>query len=673
MSRVGGINRASDQIRTRQRYYLLSPVLLIVVAVSCLLAALLFGGGADAPIALDPGAGVRFGLPIAKVLVNIGAAGTIGALVLICFVLSRDQPEFDRALDFAAGASAFWAVASGAAGFFTFLSVYVQPVSLDSRFGDLLEGFFTGVDFGQAWLATTLVAAATTVLCFAVRNQTALLFVTGFAIMALVPMAQQGHAAGAAGHDAAISSLGLHLVFAAIWLGGLLTVAVVRPSLKAGRIGVVLSRYSSFALICFVVVAVSGYVNAALRIGSLDDLLRPYGVLVVVKVGALLALGVFGAIQRRYLVRRMQQAENRENLFFWMLVAAELAFMGVASGVAAALARTDPLVDEEVVTSTPAYTLTGEALPPELTAIRFITEWKFDVLWVLVVGFLAFFYLAGVWRLHRRGDRWPVHRTVLWLAGLAVLFYVTNGALNVYEKYLFSAHMLAHMTLGMMIPVLLVPAAPVTLALRAIQKRTDGSRGIREWIMLGVHSRIAGVLANPIVAAVVFTGSLWVFYYTPVFAYATEDHIGHQLMIVHFLITGYLFVQALIGVDPVPYKAPYPLRLILLLATMASHAFFGLSLTTSESLLLADWYGAMGRPWGPSALADQQVGGGIAWSVGEIPTITLAIIVAFMWFRSDTKEARRLDRKADRDGDADLTEYNDMLAGLRRRSETPTR
>ena len=672
MSQITATDRGHTQQHILRRYSFLSPALLLVVAVLCLLAALLFGGGANAPIAVDPGAVVRFGLPVAKVLVNIGAAGTIGALVLICFVLSRDQPEFDRTLDFAAGASAFWAIASGSAGFFTFLSVYVQPVSLDSRFGDLLAAFFTEVDFGQAWLATTLVAAATTVLCFAVRNQTALLFVTGFAIVALVPMAQQGHAAGAAGHDSAVSSLGLHLVFAAIWLGGLLTVAVIRPSLEAGRIGVVLARYSSFALVCFIVVAVSGYVNAALRIGSLDDLLRPYGVLVVVKVGALLALGVFGAIQRRYLVRRMQQENNRENLFFWGLVAAELAFMGIASGVAAALARTDPLVDEEVVTSTPALTLTGEALPPELIAIRFLTEWKFDVLWILVIGFLAFFYLAGVWRLHRRGDRWPIHRTLLWLAGLALLFYVTNGALNVYEKYLFSAHMLAHMTLGMMIPVLLVPAAPVTLALRAIHKRADGSRGIREWIMLAAHSRIAGVLANPIVTAVLFTGSLWLFYYTPVFAFATEDHIGHQLMIVHFLVTGYLFVQALIGVDPVPYKAPYPLRLILLLATMASHAFFGLSLTTGESLLLADWYGAMGRPWGLSALADQQVGGGIAWSVGEIPTITLAVIVAFMWFRNDTKEAKRLDRKADRDGDADLSEYNDMLAGLKRRSSTPT-
>ena len=232
-------------------------------------------------------------------------------------------------------------------------------------------------------------------------------------------------------------------------------------------------------------------------------------------------------------------------------------------------------------------------------------------------------------RLRKRGDAWPWYRTVLWVAGMLLLFWITNGGVNAYEKYLFSAHMLAHMALGMMVPVLLVPGAPITLALRTIAKRTDGSRGPREWIMLVVHSRVFAVLGNPIVAAVLFAGSLWVFYYSPLFEWATVNHVGHQWMIVHFLGTGYLFVQSLIGVDPSPTRAPYPLRLLILLGTMAFHAFFGLALLSGTGLLLADWYGAMG--WGTSAIDDQQTGGGIAWSVGEIPTVTLAIIVAIMW------------------------------------------
>ena len=643
------------------------PAVLVLVALLCLLAALQFGGGAAAQLVADPGVGVRYGLPIAKLLVNLGAAATIGPLFLACFALAKSRPEFEKALDVAAAGSALWAVASAATGLLTFLSVYLQPLSFDRQFGDLLGAFFTQVDFGQAWLATSLIAATTTVLCFAVRNRTLLVFVTVFAVIALVPMAQQGHSAGASGHNAAVASLGLHLVFAAVWLGGLVTIVAIRRTLEPDRLGIVLARYSSVALVCFVVVAVSGYVNAALRVGSLDGLAKPYGVLVIVKVVSLLALGVFGAMQRRRMIVRMQYPDAVAPRWFWGLVTLELAFMGVASGVAAALARTDPLVPQVPVTTTPASILTGEPLPPEPMFFTYLTSWRFDVIWVLVIGFLAFFYLAGVWRLRRRGDTWPVHRTVLWMLGLTLLFYVTNGGLNVYEKYLFSAHMLAHMLLGMMIPVLLVPGAPVTLAMRAIRARSDESRGAREWILIAVHSPVGSLLANPIVAAVIFTSSLWAFYYTPIFRWAMVDHIGHQVMIVHFLITGYLFVQTLIGVDPLPYRAPYPLRLILLLATMAFHAFFGLSLMTGNALLLADWYGAMGRPWGVSALADQQVGGGIAWSIGEIPTITLAIIVAFMWARSDTKEAKRLDRKADRDGDSDLAQYNEMLSGLSKR------
>jgi putative copper resistance protein D len=248
-----------------------------------------------------------------------------------------------------------------------------------------------------------------------------------------------------------------------------------------------------------------------------------------------------------------------------------------------------------------------------------------------------------------------------------LLFWITNGGVNVYEKYLFSSHMLAHMTLGMMVPVLLVPGAPITLALRAIAKRTDGTRGAREWILLLVHSRYFAILANPIVAAVLFTASLWVFYYTDVFRWATENHIGHQWMIVHFLLTGYLFVQSLIGIDPAPGRFPYPVRLVVLLATMAFHAFFGLAVMSGTGLLLADWYGAMGWDLGITAIQDQQAGGGIAWSVGEIPNAILALAIVFLWSRSDERETKRRDRQADRDGEVELAEYNRMLEERARR------
>jgi len=647
---------------------IIGPAVLLLVAIAATLAGLAYGGGADAQLLADPGAVVRWGLPVAKLLVNLGAAGTIGALVLTCFALSPQEREFGTAIDLAAASAAFLTVASAATGFLTFLQVTNATISLTDQFSATVGQFFSQIELGQAWLTTTLIAAAVTVLCFAVRNQTALVFVTVLALLSLLPMAQQGHSAGAEGHDAAITALGLHLVFAAVWLGGLLTVILLHKQLSPTRLREVIGRYSSLALVSFVVVAASGYVSAELRIGSWDNLLTGYGILVLVKVAVLLVLGGFGVLQRRYLIGRMRTAKGAVDPWFWWLVVGEIAFMGLASGVAAALARTATPVAQVVTTaiptSTPAQILTGEVLPPELTFARYFTEWNFDLAWVLFCAFGIFFYLAGVVRLRRRGDTWPLHRTILWVVGMITLFYITNGGVNVYEKYLFSTHMLAHMALTMLVPVLLVPGAPVTLAARAIRMRRDGSRGPREWILLAVHSKFAGVISNPIVAAVLFAGSLWVFYYTSLFSWATTDHIGHQWMIVHFLITGYLFVQSLIGIDPVPYRLPYTFRLLLLLGTMAFHAFFGLALMTGTGLLLADWYGAMGRDWGISAIADQQAGGGIAWSVGEIPTIALAIIVAIQWGRSDEKETKRRDRNADRTGEAELNEYNERLARL---------
>jgi len=648
---------------------IVGPAALLFVALTAAVIALQFGGALKVQPFGDVGPVVKLGLPLSKLLVNLSVAATLGSLALATFAFSAKKQEFSAALDVAAASAAAWTISAAATGFFSFMYIFQQPITLDDRFGQLLAQFLTETEAGQAWLQTTLVAAALTGLCFAVRNQAVLLAMVVVGVLALIPMSDLGHTGGTETHDAATSATWLHIVFAAIWLGGLLTLALLSRSLDQKRLATVLARYSTLAILSFTVVAASGYVSAEIRIGSLDNLASPYGVLVLVKVFALVALGVFGILQRRFMIGRMQREGGRR--WFWWLVAAELAFMGLASGVAAALARSvtpKPEVAATDVAGAPAAQfLTGAPLPPPLTVERLFTLWNFDLVWLLVCAFGIFFYIAGVLRLRARGDKWPVLRAVSWVAGMLLLFYITNGGVNVYEKYLFSTHMLAHMTLGMMVPVLLVPGAPITLALRTVRKRDDGSRGVREWLLLIVHSRYFGVLGNPVVAAVIFAASLWIFYYSPLFRWATVEHVGHQWMIIHFLATGYLFVQSLIGIDPVPNRPSYPLRLIVLLATMAFHAFFGLSLMTGSGLLLADWYGAMG--WGTSALADQQTGGGIAWSVGEIPTVALAIAVAVLWAKSDARESKRYDRKAERDGDAELEEYNAMLA---RRAGAPT-
>jgi len=637
---------------------------LLTASFVALLASLAYGGGAAAPDLIDPGEVVRWGLPITKLVVNLAVGVTIGALVMACFALSPKEREYSRALDVAAAGAALWTVSSAISAFFAFASLG-QPFSWDPRYGDAFGSFITNPGLpGQAWLVMALAGAILTIACFAVRNQVVMVFLAGGAALALLRLSEEGHTGDAANHDQAVTAIWLHMIFAGVWLGGLLTLMILRPVLDRGRLLPVLTRYSSLALVSFIVVAASGYLSALIRVEALPNLLSPYGVLVILKVAALIALGVFGAFQRRALIGRIGRGGGSP--VFWTMVGVELAFMGIASGVAAALARTATPIPEtgtsDLSAPSPARLLTDKPLPPELTLERWFTSWNVDLLWLLVGLFGIFFYLAGVVRLRRRGDTWPWHRAVLWTIGMLLFIWTTNGALNVYEQFLFSAHMMAHMLLSMAIPVFLVLSAPVTLALRTIERRTDGSRGPREWILFGVHNPVATFLTNPWVAAGIFAASLWVFYYSPLFRWATEQHVGHMWMVAHFLIVGYLFVQALVGIDPVAGRPSYPLRLLLLLATMAMHAFFGLGLLEGSGLLMADWYGAMGREWGDSPLEDQQNAGGIAWSVGEIPTVSLAIIVAILWSRSDEREQKRSDRRADRDGDAELGAYNEMLA-----------
>ena len=653
------------QAPTSSAYRLGGIGILLAAGVVAVVVALMYGGGA-APILLgDPGPVVRWSLPVVKLVMNLAAAAMFGSLVLALFGLRSGDRSFDSALNIASIGAAVFTIAAGVSGFLAFMAAFNPRLSADPLFGAQLGKFLLQIPLGQSWLITTVTGAVITVLAFAWRSWTATLITAFLAAASFVPLATQGHSGDLAGHNMAVNSVLLHTVGAAAWLGGLLLLVLLRGRSDVGTAALV-RRYSSLAIAAFAVVALSGVTRSIVALGGWDGLWTPYGGIVAAKVVLLGALGLFGAWYRARLIPRLDG--DGAARWFWMLVLCELAIMGLASGAAAALARTRPPTgEEEAFLRTPAQNLTGQTLPPEFTIDRWFTEWDIDVLWLVAAGFGVFFYLAGVRRLRRRGDRWPIHRTVFWLLGMLMLVWVTGGPINAYQEYLFSVHMLGHMMLSMAIPLLLVTGAPVTLALRAIHKRDDGTRGGREWIMWAVHSPFARVITHPFVAAAIFILSLWAFYFTDLVRWAMYEHLGHEWMTIHFLLSGYLFVMSLIGADPVPYRLPYPGRLITLIAVMAMHAFFGVAIMMQEGLMVADWFGAMGRTWGPTPLQDQYIGGGIAWSIGEIPTLILAITVAIQWSRNDTRLQRRRDRHADRTGDVELEDYNAKLAALAER------
>jgi putative copper resistance protein D len=624
-----------------------------------LMLGLVIGGGAAALALADPGEVVRFGQPIAKLIFNFSMAAAVGTLIFTAFAIAADSPLLGKALDLVAGASVVWALAAAANFLLTYLNVAGSPLHFHSSFGESLWMFATEIEMGTALALNAAAAVLLSVLALASRSLTGTALLAALGIAAIVPLALIGHAAGTANHAMAVNAIGLHLLSVIIWVGGLFALFALRGS-SVEQSEALTKRYSSLALVAYILLAISGVASALVRITPAELFSSAYGQLILLKVAAFVGLGIFGAVYRLRIARKS----------FWSLALFEITIMGAAIGLATALAKTaPPVAGDGIIEVTPAQLLTGEPLPPELTPLRWLTAWKIDLLWLVICVVAIGAYLLGVHRLAKRGDKWPWLRTASWVTGMLTLIYTTSGALNAYQEYLFSVHMIGHMVLAMAVPVLLVPGAPVTLLMRAVEKRHDESRGVREWVLWAVHTKYARFISNPLIAAALFASSLVTFYYTPLFAWATNEHIGHQWMVVHFLITGYLFAQALIGIDPGPYQMPYAARLLLLIATMAFHAFFGLSLMDGSGLLLPDWYGAMGRTWGDDPLTDQHTGGAIAWGIGELPTAALTIIVAVQWFKSDSREAKRKDRQSDRTGGQDIEEYNRMLAKLAERDK----
>jgi len=87
-------------------------------------------------------------------------------------------------------------------------------------------------------------------------------------------------------------------------------------------------------------------------------------------------------------------------------------------------------------------------------------------------------------------------------------------------------------------------------------------------------------------------------------------------------------------------------------------------LMSMQTVIGQNFYRSLALPWVTDELADQRLGGGIAWASGEIPLLLVMLALLVQWARSDERAARRSDRKADADGDAELAAYNAMLADL---------
>ncbi len=346
--------------------------------------------------------------------------------------------------------------------------------------------------------------------------------------------------------------------------------------------------------------------------------------------------------------------------------AGALAAITALAAVAAMAIQTAPRLLSHQFTAWDVFL--GYELPQPPSVVRILTLWRFDPLIGIAALLLGAGYIAAVIRLKRRGDHWPPGRLISWLIGCLTMVFVTGSGVRAYGSAMFSVHMSEHMSLNMFIPVFLVLGAPVTLALRALPSAGAGNPpGPREWLLRLIHSPVTTFFAHPATAFVLFVGSLYAVYFTPLFDTLVRYHWGHELMSIHFLLTGYLFFWGIIGIDPGPRRLPFVGRLGLLFAIMPFHAFFGIATMTMTSVIGGTFYRSVDLPWLSSIIGDQHLGGSIAWASGELPVVVVVAALVVQWARQDRRTATRTDRAAESDyADDDLDAYNAMLKELAR-------
>ena len=646
--------------------------LVLALGMVAMLVALSWAGGAYQPPAAglpDPGPLVGWGLPILRLLTVLLGALTAGWLICAAFLApsgkdgvlsSTGRADVLRAVVTAAA----WAVAAMLQLFFTV--AYVLGIGLDRAFSPSIAATYAmeiPASRALAWVCVAAAIVAVGGLLTATTGVTAGWMVLAVGASSLPALA--GHGAGLGDHGLALSSSAAHVVAATAWLGGLVALAVHAVRRDGLDLPSAVRRFGALAAWCVAIMAVSGIANGYVRLDEPAQILTTsYGQLLVVKAALIVAVVAIAAHVRTRLAPSLATA-GAAPLLKW--IGLEIGLLVTSFGIGVALASS-PYPRVETRLPTVGETLLGFAYPPAPTAASLLLDFRLEAFFFVAIVLAAAFYAAGVVRLLRRGDAWPWGRTLCWLLGLVIVLWTTNGGIAVYAQVSVGLHMVQHMTMTMLAPIALVLGAPATLALRALAPAKGPQRGPREWLLWLLNSRFTRIVTSPVFVIIIYIIGLYGLYFTPAFAWLMGSHIGHIVMQVHFLAAGYLFAWIIIGIDPRPKPLPYSARFLLILLALGIHGFFAVAIMMGTTPLATEWFGLVRPDWVSDPLRDTEFGGQIAWGISEIPTLLLLLTLAVQWSRSDEREARRLDRQADRDGDAELRAYNDYLATLEARS-----
>lgn len=226
----------------------------------------------------------------------------------------------------------------------------------------------------------------------------------------------------------------------------------------------------------------------------------------------------------------------------------------------------------------------------------------------------------------RQRQGWSWWRVVAWVAAMALVLASMTGRLGQAAAFDFRAHVATHLLLGQAVPLLLVAAAPVTLLLRVLPV---GAARRATWLLGTWPLRW---LTEPVVAAVLNIGGLWVLYGTPVYALSQSYGWLHLLVHAHLLITGYLVTTSLVGRDPMPHRRSPGYRAGVLVALLAGHAI------VAKSLYAVPPVGV------PVELAE--TGAMLMYYGGDALSLVLIVWLCAEWYRRRQRAEARAERHA---------------------------
>ena len=583
---------------------------LLILAVIAVLAA--DAAGAGNVVLRNAGAIAGAGAPIAAMIADLAGAIALGGALLAGWLL-RVPADRSRAMLVVAVAVGITTVARGLALLFSYAIATGQPVGSE-RFGSDLA-VYLATDLGVWLLTALLVSAAATAVAVTGTSRGLARVVTVMMVAVMFCAAMTGHASGDSNHEVATSTMVVHLLAVGIWLGGLAVLQLL-PATSRDDAAVV-RGYSHLALIAWIALGVSGVWALGVRMNGLGDLVTsPYVQIAAAKAVLLLALGAMGVLQRRQIATGLSRTAPGEGLppvaVYRRLALMELALLGLAVSLAAAMSSSPPPTEAAAPPPGPAAVLSGYALPPAPDLAAVLTQWRPDPFGMA----LACVLLLAWWRPTAPArERTASIRLV---AGAAVLVLLTSGPLNVYSKVLISAHVLQHVLLLVLAGALMGSAVTVPAALRVLVRS-------RTWLAALLAAAPVAMLAGA--------------YAGPLLRLALDSHVAHlglQMLALGGGVLAVLLVRAVLGDAPDPNaqrgrRDSRAIRAALVAgAPVLLLLVAGIVLSTTDTLLAASWFGATGRDWRMDALADQRSVGPIVIAVA---VLAMAVALPFLTSR----------------------------------------